>query len=196
MAVATIAAGSSLSRRMEIEQVSMVTNSQRLPGSAAARRAAVARPLTPPAQPSPKIGTRRTLSRRPMPRPDAGVEAGRRDTGRRDGDDPVDLGRAQGPPVRSPRRPLPRTSAPQASQIDAVAFVPAVRVFVPVDRGDDVALGDPGIVEHARQPVEQGFPAPPNARERVGFRFRLVRRCAVERPWPGREGCKVARRDL
>ena len=65
IAVATIAAGSSLSRRIEIEQVSIVTNSQRVPGSDAARRAAVARPLTPPAQPSPNTGTRRTFSRRP-----------------------------------------------------------------------------------------------------------------------------------
>ena len=64
-AVATIAAGSSLSRRIEIEQVSTVTNSQRVPGSAAARRAAVARPDTPPAHPSPKIGTRRTSGRSP-----------------------------------------------------------------------------------------------------------------------------------
>ncbi len=65
-AVATTAAGSSLSSRIEIEQVSIVTMSQRLPGSAAASRDAVARPLTPPAQPRPKTGTRRTLPRRPI----------------------------------------------------------------------------------------------------------------------------------
>ena len=64
-AVATIAAGSSLSSRMEIEQVSTVTNSQLLPGSEAASRAVSARPLTPPAQPRPNTGTRRTFSRRP-----------------------------------------------------------------------------------------------------------------------------------
>ena len=64
-AVATIAAGSSLSSRIEIEQVSTVTNSQWLPGSAAARRAASARPLTPPAQPRPNTGTRRTSPRSP-----------------------------------------------------------------------------------------------------------------------------------
>ena len=65
-AVATMAAGSSLSRRIEIEQVSTVTNSQRVPGSAAASREASASPLTPPAQPRPKTGMRRTLSRKPM----------------------------------------------------------------------------------------------------------------------------------
>ena len=42
-----------------------MTNSQLLPGSAAASRAAVASPVTPPAQPSPKTGTRRTSGRRP-----------------------------------------------------------------------------------------------------------------------------------
>ena len=65
-AVATIAAGSSLSRRIEIEQVSTATISQLLPGSDAASRAAVASPLTPPAQPSPNIGTRRILARSPI----------------------------------------------------------------------------------------------------------------------------------
>ena len=67
-AVATTAAGSSLSRRMEMEQVSTVTISHLLPGSAEARRAAVASPLTPPAQPRPKTGTRRISSRKPTRR--------------------------------------------------------------------------------------------------------------------------------
>jgi hypothetical protein len=31
--------------------------------------------------------------------------------------------------------------------------------FIPFGRRYDVAAGDPGIVEHARQPVEQLFPA-------------------------------------
>ena len=94
-AVATIAAGSSLSRRIEIEQVSTVTNSQRLPGSAAASRAAVARPVTPPAQPSPNKGTRRTSGRSPSRGRDAGVDAGRRNAGGRDEHHPVDLVRPQ-----------------------------------------------------------------------------------------------------
>jgi len=34
--------------------------------------------------------------------------------------------------------------------------VPAVRLLIPFDRGDEVTFGDAGIVEHARQPVEQG----------------------------------------
>ena len=65
MGKSTTAAGSPLSRRIEIEQVSTVTNSHLLPGSPEASRAAVARPLTPPAQPRPNTGTRRTSSRRP-----------------------------------------------------------------------------------------------------------------------------------
>jgi hypothetical protein len=32
-------------------------------------------------------------------------------------------------------------------------------LHVPVERSNDVAPGDAGIVEHARQPVEQRFPA-------------------------------------
>ena len=102
MAVATIAAGSSLSRRMAIEQVSMVTNSQRLPGSAAARRAAVARPLTPPAQPIPKIGTRRTSVAKADRRAVAGLDAGRGDAGGRNHHHAVDVATASVPPARSP----------------------------------------------------------------------------------------------
>ena len=64
-AVATTAAGSSLSSRIEVEQVSTVTNSQLLPGSAAASRAVVASPVTPPAQPSPNTGTRAMSERKP-----------------------------------------------------------------------------------------------------------------------------------
>ena len=51
-------------------------------------------------------------------------------------------------------------NAPEASQVDCVAIVPAVAFLVPVGWSDDVALGDPRIVEHARQPVEKGFLAP------------------------------------
>ena len=50
--------------------------------------------------------------------------------------------------------------------------------FVPVDRGDDVPLGDAGIVEHARQPVEQLL-APAEQFASLGFRdmlFNDVRR--------------------
>src|SRR5205085_6826971 len=65
-AVATTAAGSSLSSRIEIEQVSMVTNSQLVPGSADASLALSESPLTPPAQPRPNTGTRRTSGRNPI----------------------------------------------------------------------------------------------------------------------------------
>ena len=90
-AVATIAAGSSLSRRIEIEQVSTVTNSQWVPGSATARRAAVARPVTPPAQPSPNTGTRRMSGRSPSRDAHAGIEAGGGNPGGGDGDHAVDI---------------------------------------------------------------------------------------------------------
>src|SRR5918993_1382861 len=159
MAVATIAAGSSLSSRMEMEQVSMVTNSQRLPGSLAASRAAVARPLTPPAQPSPKMGTRRALSLNPRRGP---TRASR-------------LGVAM-PVVETVT--IPSISS-GASPVFSIA--PAVRVFVPVLGGHDVALGDPRIVEDSRQPVEQGFPAP-ECPASAFLRFRLI----DGRGWHGR----------
>ena len=55
-------------------------------------------------------------------------------------------------------------------EIDAVALGPAVVLRVPVGRRDDVALVDPGIVEHARQPVEQRLAAGEQiARRRLGF---------------------------
>ena len=101
-AVATTAAGSSLSRRIEIEQVSTVTNSQLLPGSDAASRAASRKAAD-------AAGAAEAEDRHPADvgtqadaRADARFEAGGRDAGRRDGDDAVDLARAAGPPARSP----------------------------------------------------------------------------------------------
>ena len=126
----------------------------------------VARPLTPPAQPRPKTGTRRTSARRPMPRADARFEAGGGDAGGRDGDDAVDLvGRQAGlfdrrarPPRRTGARPLrDRRRCARASR--GCAMYQSMR-------SDDVAPGDPGIVEHARQPVEQGLLAAERARAR------------------------------
>ena len=75
----------------------------------AARRAT--RPLTPPAQPRPKTGTRRTSSRRPTRWADARFEAGRGDAGGRDGDDAVDLVGRQPGLARSPRSRPRRTAA-------------------------------------------------------------------------------------
>ena len=57
-------------------------------------------------------------------------------------------------------------------QIEPVAFLPAVGMFVPVYRRDDVALGNAGVVEHARQPVEQ-FLAPAEKFASLGFRDAL-----------------------
>ena len=84
----------------------------------------------------------------------ARVEAGGGDPGGGDGDDPVDVAWLKA-------RLLDRAAGDVEEQsvgsfeIDAVALRPAVILAVPVDRGDDVALVDPGIVEYARQPVEQ-----------------------------------------
>ena len=93
-AVATIAAGSSLSRRIEIEQVSTVTNSQLLPGSAAASRDGDGEAVD-------TAGAAQAEDRNPAdvvaqaePRADARLEAGGGDAGGRDGDDAVDLLRA------------------------------------------------------------------------------------------------------
>ena len=165
-AVATTAAGSSLSSRIEIEQVSTVTNSQLLPGSAAAIRAAIDRPLTPPAQPRPNTGTRRMSLRKPTRRDDARFQAGRGDAGGRDGDDAVDLvGRQPRLVDRRGRRfdeqllrPLPdRRRCGHASRA----------AVIPFGRRDQVAPGDPGIVEHAGQSVEQAFLPPKRARGRA-----------------------------
>ena len=172
-AVATIAAGSSLSRRIEIEQVSTVTNSQLLPGSAAASRAAVASPLTPPAQPRPNTGTRRTSSRRPSRGPtrasrlgvampvvetvttpsiSAGVRPAPGDRRRRGLDEQL-------------LRRLRDRRALRSAQPCGCAYQSSGR--------DEVAPGDAGIVEHARQPVEQRR-LPPNAlaADRLCFRLR------------------------
>ena len=165
-AVATIAAGSSLSSRIEIEQVSTVTNSQLLPGSEAASRAVVARPLTPPAQPRPKTGHAPDVAAQAEPRPDARFEAGRRDPGGRDGDDAVDLvGRQAGSGNRSRGGILEHLF--RCREIDRVALGPAVGLFIPFVRGDEVALGDRGIVEHRRQLVEQVLPAKRAAADRL-----------------------------
>ena len=63
-------------------------------------------------------------------------------------------------------------------EIDPVALRPAVVLAVPVDRRDDVALVDAGIVEHARQPVEQRLAAEQLASGGLGFA--LVYRIRVE----------------
>ena len=75
----------------------------------AARRST--RPLTPPAQPRPKTGTRRTSSRKPTRCAHARLEARSRNSGGRDGDDAVDVARASGRLFRSLRWRRRRTAA-------------------------------------------------------------------------------------
>ena len=99
-------------------------------GIGAARRAASERPLTPPAQPRPNTGTRRTSSRRPSRGPTPRFQARRRDAGGGDGDDAVDLvGRQAG--FFDRRASPPRRTALGRFQIDRVALGPAVRLFIP-----------------------------------------------------------------
>ena len=186
-AVATIAAGSSLSSRIEIEQVSTVTNSQLLPGSAAARRAAVARPLTPPAQPRPKIGTRRTSSRRPMRGPTRASRLGVAMPVVETVTTPSISIRRRGRPARSPRRRPPRTAL-GSIEIDARCVrVQPWWLLIPIGRSDDVAPGDAGIVEHARQPVEKRL-APAERLARQGLGLVLLDGSLGHRPWRGKGG--------
>src|SRR5579884_1528161 len=129
-AVATTAAGSSLSSRIEIEQVSTVTNSQFVPGSAAA--------IVPQAH----AGT------------DTRFEARRCDAGCGDGDHAVDLvGLETGLFDRGAARL--DEHALRGFQIKRVTVTPAVAGHVPILRSDDVAASDASIVKDARKPVEQ-----------------------------------------
>ena len=65
-AVATMLAAESWSMRKAAVQISIATSSTVEPGRARARRLAMARPDTPPAQPRPNTGTRSTSARKPM----------------------------------------------------------------------------------------------------------------------------------
>ena len=55
----------SLNRKAS-EQVSTATSKTVLPGAALAKRAAMAKPVTPPAQPRPNTGTRSTSDQKPI----------------------------------------------------------------------------------------------------------------------------------
>ena len=118
-AVATIAAGSSLSSRIEIEQVSTVTNSQWLPGSAAASRAVERQAVDPAGAAEAEHRHAADVAAQAEPRADARFEAGGGDAGGRDGDDAVDLVRGRGRPWRSPPTRPRRTDASAALEIDA-----------------------------------------------------------------------------
>ena len=56
----------SWSMRKAAVQISIATSSTVEPGRARARRSAIAKPETPPAQPRPNTGTRSTSDRKPM----------------------------------------------------------------------------------------------------------------------------------
>ena len=95
------------------------------------------------------------VAAQPKPRRGAGVEAGSCDARRRDRHDAVDLVRGEAGFGNRRRRGFHQQIL-RAFEIDRIAVVPAVGLFIPFDRGDEVTFGDAGIVEHARQPVEQG----------------------------------------
>ena len=102
-AVATTAAGSSLSRRIEIEQVSTVTNSQLAAGLGGGQPRGSGKAVD-------AAGAAEAEHRHPAdvgaqadPRADARFEARRGDAGGRDGDDAVDLVGRQPGLARSPR---------------------------------------------------------------------------------------------
>ena len=63
-ASATMLALVSLSSRMASEHSSTATSNTVLPGRASAKRAAIDKPVTPPAQPNPKTGTRAISERK------------------------------------------------------------------------------------------------------------------------------------
>ncbi len=133
IAVATTAAGSSLSRRIEIEQVSTVTNSQRAArvgrGQARRRRKAV----DPAGAAEPEHRHAADVVAQAEPRADARFEAWRGDAGRRDGDDAVDLVRRQPGLLDRGRGGLDEQLL-GGLQIDRIAVVPAVAVLVPIVR--------------------------------------------------------------
>ena len=104
-AVATMLALVSWSMRKAAVQISIATRSTVEPGRARARRSAIARPETPPAQPSPNTGTRSTSDAEAHAAGNPRLEAGRGDAGRGDGDDGVDVARlAAGVGQRAARR--------------------------------------------------------------------------------------------
>ena len=75
-------------------------------------------------------------------------------------------------------------------EIDGIAVVPAVRLLIPFGRRDDVAAGDPGIVEHARQPVEQRGCRPKAPRPRPWPRPARSRTAGPR--WQAKAGCRFA----
>ena len=137
-----------------------MTNSQRLPGSAMASRAAVARPETPPAQPSPKTGTRRTSGRRPS--------AGRLRASMLGVAMPVvetetmpsmSLGREPGIGDRAARRRRTLRRWPQDRA--RLRSAQPCCFAVPVDRRDDVALVIPAL-SNTPDSRSNKAPRPPN----------------------------------
>jgi hypothetical protein len=142
-------------------------------GLAEARRAAVASPLTPPAQPRPNSGTRR---RRAKPsRRDARFEAGRRDAGGGDGDDAVDLGRARaGLAIALRAASSNRRSA--ATRGRGRCAPPSRAAARTSRRRDEVALAMPALSNTPDKAVEQRRPREGAAADRLRLGLREAER--------------------
>ncbi len=110
-----------------------------------------ARPITPPAQPRPKIGSRH-IRAQPQPPHEQRVQAGGRDTGRRDA-----TTQSICPPRARRRRGFARGFFDQLGrvlEIERVALGPTMRPIVPVDRHGRIARIDAGIAENRDHAVE------------------------------------------
>ena len=155
-AVATIAAGSSLSSRIEIEQVSTVTNSQLRAGSDAASRAAVRKAADAAGAAEPEDRHAPDVGAKAEPRPDPRLQA-------RVAMPVVDT--VTTPSISLGRRPAAAIALVAASsnicsaaEIDRVALGPAVGCFIPFERSDQVALGDRRHCRTRRTTGRTGFP--------------------------------------
>ena len=138
----------SSSRRSASEQSSTATSSTLVPGRAWARRAAIARPETPPAQPRPNTGTRVDVGPESHPAGDARLETRRRDAGGADGHDRVDIAAGE---VRARQCLLGGIDKQRfgAFEKGLGAFRPAARFKIPVERLHAVTLDDAGIGKNA-----------------------------------------------
>ena len=176
-AVATIAAGSSLSSRIEIEQVSTVTNSQLLPGSAAASRAASDEAVDAAGAAQAEDRHAADVGAEAEPWPNARFEARRGDAGGRDGDDAVDLRRASARLCDRRAAPLRRTAARRPRDRPRCARAQPWLAVIPVRRSDEMALGDR---RHCRTRPTAGRTAPSSGRTRARDRSPWRRACSID----------------
>ena len=142
--MATMLALVSSSRRSASEQSSTATSSTLVPGRACARRAAIDRPETPPAQPRPNTGTRAMSERNPI-RP--ATRASRLGVAMPVEQTVTTVSISAAGQIRTRQR-LPGGIDEQrlgAFEKGLGPFRPAARCEIPVERLHAMALDDPGI---------------------------------------------------